>query len=51
MVPTYLVREIVSPKQRVREEIKLGARGSWVRVLSLARKGRWLVFPPSWVAV
>lgn len=51
MVPTFLVKEVVSPKQRVRKEIKLGASDSWIRVLILARKGRWFVFPPDWFAV
>lgn len=51
MVPTFLAREVVSPKQRVRKEIKLEASDPWIRVLSLARKGRWLVFPPDRFAV
>lgn len=51
MMPTFLAREVVSPKQRVRKEIKLGTNDPWIRVLSLAREGRWLVFPPDWFAV
>lgn len=51
MVPTFPAREVVSPKQRVRKERKLEASDPWIRVLSLAGKGRWLVFPPDRFAV